>query len=133
MKSTKSANDADKYVGARVKMRRLMMGMSQGKLGDALNLTFQQVQKYEKGANRIGASRLLQLSEALDVPVAFFFEGAPKLRGGKASATSQPPEFATSFLSTADGLELARSFMVVKDPHLRKTIVQLVKSLASVA
>ena len=73
----KAPNPIDKHVGSRVRMRRMMLGMSQEKLGDALDLTFQQVQKYEKGTNRIGASRLQQISHILQVPVAFFFEGAP--------------------------------------------------------
>src|SRR6516225_11585734 len=77
--SGKSPNSVDKYVGRRVPMRRRMLAMSQGKLGDALGLTFQQVQKYEKATNRIGASRLQQISHILQVPVAFFFEGAPDL------------------------------------------------------
>ncbi|MGH6853068.1 MAG: helix-turn-helix domain-containing protein, partial [Methylocella sp.] len=73
----KIPNPIDRHVGGRVRMRRVMLGMSQEKLGDALGLTFQQVQKYEKGTNRIGASRLQQISRTLDVPPAFFFEGAP--------------------------------------------------------
>ena len=73
----KAPNPTDKHVGARVRMRRMMLAMSQEKLGDALGLTFQQVQKYEKGTNRIGASRLQQISNILQVPVSFFFEGAP--------------------------------------------------------
>ena len=77
----KAPNPIDKHVGSRVRMRRMMLGMSQEKLGDALALTFQQVQKYEKGTNRIGASRLQQISQILQVPVAFFFEGAPHLSG----------------------------------------------------
>src|ERR1700678_1752014 len=77
----KAPNPIDKHVGSRVRMRRMMLGMSQEKLGDALGLTFQQVQKYEKGTNRIGASRLQQISHILQVPVAFFFEGAPHLAG----------------------------------------------------
>jgi transcriptional regulator with XRE-family HTH domain len=77
----KAPNPIDKHVGSRVRMRRMMLGMSQEKLGDALGLTFQQVQKYEKGTNRIGASRLQQISNILQVPVAFFFEGAPHLPG----------------------------------------------------
>ena len=77
----KSLNPVDKHVGGRVRMRRLMLAMSQEKLGDALGLTFQQVQKYEKGTNRIGAGRLHQISHILQVPVAFFFEGAPNLHG----------------------------------------------------
>ena len=81
MIAKKAPNPTDKHVGARVRMRRMMLGMSQEKLGDALGLTFQQVQKYEKGANRIGASRLQQISHILQVPVAFFFEGAPNAPG----------------------------------------------------
>ena len=77
----KAPNPIDKHVGSRVRMRRMMLAMSQEKLGDALGLTFQQVQKYEKGTNRIGASRLQQISHILQVPVAFFFEGAPNLHG----------------------------------------------------
>ena len=75
--STKAPNPVDKYVGSRVRMRRIMLGMSQEKLGDALGLTFQQVQKYEKGTNRVGASRLQQISEILQVPVSFLFDGGP--------------------------------------------------------
>ena len=78
----KAPNPIDKHVGSRVRMRRMMLGMSQEKLGDALGLTFQQVQKYEKGTNRIGASRLQQISLILQVPVSFFFEGAPPPPGG---------------------------------------------------
>jgi DNA-binding XRE family transcriptional regulator len=77
----KAPNPVDKHVGSRVRMRRMMLGMSQEKLGDGLGLTFQQVQKYEKGANRIGASRLQHISHILQVPVPFFFEGAPHLTG----------------------------------------------------
>ena len=81
--STKAPNPVDKYVGSRVRMRRIMLGMSQEKLGEALGLTFQQVQKYEKGTNRVGASRIQQISEILQVPVSFLFEGGPS---GTASA-----------------------------------------------
>src|ERR1700749_4595042 len=81
MLAKKAPNPTDKHVGARVRMRRMMLGMSQEKLGDSLGLTFQQVQKYEKGTNRIGASRLQQISQILQVPVSFFFEGAPHLPG----------------------------------------------------
>ena len=81
MMAKKAPNPIDKHVGSRVRMRRMMLGMSQEKLGDALGLTFQQVQKYEKGTNRIGASRLQQISHILQVPVAFFFEGAPHIAG----------------------------------------------------
>src|SRR6476660_9683849 len=75
--SVKAPNPVDKYVGSRIRMRRIMLGMSQEKLGESLGLTFQQVQKYEKGTNRVGASRLQQISEILQVPVSFLFEGGP--------------------------------------------------------
>ena len=79
--STKAPNPVDRYVGSRVRMRRIMLGMSQEKLGVALGLTFQQVQKYEKGTNRVGASRIQQISEILRVPVSFLFEGEPGTLG----------------------------------------------------
>src|ERR1043166_6180006 len=86
----KAPNPIDKHVGSRVRMRRMMLGMSQEKLGNALGLTFQQVQKYEKGANRIGASRLQQLSLILQVPVSFFFDGAPTPTGGPSGLGEAP-------------------------------------------
>src|SRR3977135_1506695 len=82
----KAPNPVDRHVGSRVRMRRMMLSMSQEKLGDALGLTFQQVQKYEKGTNRIGDSRLQQIANTLQVTVAFFFEGAPDLTGGRGQA-----------------------------------------------
>src|SRR5215468_9813118 len=87
----KAPNPIDQHVGSRVRMRRLMLAMSQEKLGDALGLTFQQVQKYEKGTNRIGASRLEQTSHILQVPVAFFFEGAPNLHGSADGGMKEAP------------------------------------------
>src|SRR3954466_13920542 len=86
----KAPNPIDKHVGSRVRMRRMMLGMSQEKLGDALSLTFQQEQKYEKGTNRIGASRLQQIAHFLQVPVSFFFVGAPDLAPGAAGMTEVP-------------------------------------------
>jgi len=128
----KSPNPIDKHVGARVRMRRLMVGMSQGKLGEALDVTFQQVQKYEKGANRIGASRLQQLARVLEVPPSFFFEGAPS---GETNATGlhEPDSsaFVVDFLSTNEGLQLNRAFAAIKDPKVRKKIIDLVQSLAA--
>src|SRR4026209_2288745 len=92
----KTPNPTDKHVGSRVRMRRMMLSMSQEKLGDALGLTFQQVQKYEKGTNRIGASRLQQISHILQVPVAFFFEGAPNLHGSADGMNEAPsPAYAS--------------------------------------
>src|ERR1700754_4961781 len=97
----KAPNPTDKHVGSRVRMRRMMLGMSQEKLGDALGLTFQQVQKYEKGANRIGASRLQQIAQILQVPVSFFFEGAraaPGLQQADGFGEAPPPAYVADFL-----------------------------------
>ena len=101
----KAPNPIDKHVGSRVRMRRMMLSMSQEKLGDALGLTFQQVQKYEKGTNRIGASRLQQISNILQVPVSFFFEGAPNMPGHSGGMSEAPsPAYVSDFLATSDGL-----------------------------
>jgi transcriptional regulator with XRE-family HTH domain len=129
----KAPNPIDKHVGSRVRMRRMMLGMSQEKLGDALGLTFQQVQKYEKGTNRIGASRLQQISLILQVPVAFFFEGAPHVAlpqegGGLEEAPS--PAYVSDFLATSDGLSLTKAFMRIHDAKLRRRIVDLVEQIA---
>lgn len=129
----KAPNPIDKHVGSRVRMRRMMLSMSQEKLGDALGLTFQQVQKYEKGTNRIGASRLQQIAHILQVPVSFFFEGAPDV-GGLASAngmTEAPsPTYVSDFLATSDGLALTKAFMRIHDAKLRRRIVDLVEHIA---
>jgi len=127
----KAPNPIDKHVGSRVRMRRMMLAMSQEKLGDALGLTFQQVQKYEKGTNRIGASRLQQISHILQVPVAFFFEGAPNLRGQDGPRTDAPsPAYVPDFLATSEGLALTKAFMKIKVPKLRRRIVDLVEEIA---
>jgi transcriptional regulator with XRE-family HTH domain len=126
----KSPNPIDKHVGSRVRMRRMMLNLSQTKLGDALDLTFQQVQKYEKGTNRIGASRLQQISNILQVPVAFFFEGAPNMPGHKGMGEAPSPAYVSDFLSTSDGLSLTKAFMRVKDNKLRRRIVDLVEQIA---
>src|ERR1700736_6460173 len=98
----KAPNPIDKHVGSRVRMRRLMLAMSQTKLGDALGITFQQVQKYEKGTNRIGASRLEHISNVLQVPIPFFFEGAPDVPGrSKGSGAAPSPAYATDFLASS--------------------------------
>jgi transcriptional regulator with XRE-family HTH domain len=129
----KAPNPIDKHVGSRVRMRRMMLGMSQEKLGDALGLTFQQVQKYEKGTNRIGASRLQQISQILQVPVAFFFEGAPHLAGGpvpEGAEHAPSPAYVSDFLATSDGLSLTKAFMRIPDAKLRRRIVDLVQQIA---
>ncbi len=127
----KSPNPTDRHVGSRVRMRRLMLGMSQEKLGDALDLTFQQVQKYEKGTNRIGASRLQQIAHFLQVPVAFVFDGAPDVLGTSSGLGEAPsPAYVADFLSTTDGLALTKAFMRIKDAKLRRRIVDLVSQIA---
>jgi len=126
----KAPNPIDKHVGSRVRMRRMMLGMSQEKLGDALGLTFQQVQKYEKGTNRIGASRLQQISLILQVPVAFFFEGAPPPPGGLPGMGEAPsPAYVTDFLATPDGLALVRAFIRIGNANLRRRLVDLVEEM----
>ena len=133
MIAKKAPNPIDKHVGSRVRMRRMMMGMSQEKLGDALGLTFQQVQKYEKGTNRIGASRLQQISDILQVPVSFFFEGAPAApspAGPAAGLTEAPsPAYVSDFLATSDGLALTKAFVQIKDSKLRRRIVDMVEAI----
>jgi transcriptional regulator with XRE-family HTH domain len=128
----KPLNPIDKHVGSRVRMRRMMLGMSQTKLGDALGITFQQLQKNEKGTNRIGASRLQQISHTLQVPVSFFFEGSPHVPGQYKSngATAPSPAYVTEFLATSEGLALTTSFMRIKAPELRRRIVKLVEEIA---
>ena len=126
----KVPNPIDKHVGSRVRMRRMMLGMSQEKLGDALHLTFQQVQKYEKGTNRIGASRLQQISHILQVPVSFFFEGAPVPEGMGGMSEAPSPAYVADFLSTSDGLALTKAFMRIKQQNVRRRIVDLVRAVA---
>src|SRR5205814_133386 len=128
----KAPNPIDKHVGSRVRMRRMMLSMSQEKLGNALGLTFQQVQKYEKGNNRIGASRLQQISNILQVPVAFYFECAQELAEGRAPGGKDAPSptYVADFLATSDGLALTKAFMRIPDPKLRRRIVDLVQQIA---
>ncbi|MDI4656667.1 helix-turn-helix transcriptional regulator [Xanthobacter autotrophicus] len=130
----KAPNPIDKHVGSRVRMRRMMVSMSQEKLGEHLGITFQQIQKYEKGTNRIGASRLQQISTVLGVPVAFFFEGAPAFGPeGEGFSEDQSPAYVSDFLATSDGLTLTRNFMRITDPKIRRRIVELVIAIAGEA
>jgi len=123
----------DIHVGSRVRLRRTLLGMSQEKLGDALGLTFQQIQKYERGANRIGSSRLFKLSQILDVPVSFFFDDMPddveRANRGLAEAPSEP--FEADQLSKRETLELVRAYYRVGDAKVRKRIFELVKAVAN--
>jgi len=130
--SIKAPNPVDKYVGSRVRMRRIMLGMSQEKLGDALGLTFQQVQKYEKGTNRVGASRLQQIAEILQVPVSFLFEGGPSaISAGEDFGEGASPAYISDFLATSEGLALTRAFTRIPDSKLRRSIVELVEQIAA--
>jgi transcriptional regulator with XRE-family HTH domain len=131
----KATNPIDRHVGARVRMQRMMLGMSQEKLGEAIGLTFQQVQKYEKGTNRISASRLQHIAHILNVPVAFFFEGAPGLPGVSNGAGAEhappPPAYVTDFLATSSGLALTRAFIRIEDVTLRRSIIRLVEEITA--
>ena len=125
----KTPNPVDRHTGSRVRMRRLMLGMSQTKLAEKIGLTFQQVRKYEKGTNRMGSSRLQQMANILKVPVTFFFEGAPgQLR---LDGTAPSPAYVSDFLATTDGLTLTKAFMRIKDAELRRAIVRLVEDIAA--
>ena len=130
--STKAPNPVDKYVGSRVRMRRIMLGMSQEKLGEALGLTFQQIQKYEKGTNRVGASRIKQISEILQVPVSFLFDGGPTgTTSAEGFSEETSPSYISDFLATSEGLALTRAFTRIADAKLRRSIVDLVEQIAS--
>ena len=126
----------DVHVGSRVRLRRTMLGMSQEKLGHAIGLTFQQVQKYERGANRIGASRLFELSRVLDVPVSFFFDDMPAdvasrsrlLERGLAEEGGAPYE--ADPMAKRETLELVRAYYRIADPGVRKRVFALAKALA---
>lgn len=131
-------NPIDVHVGSRVRLRRTLLGMSQEKLGQAIGLTFQQVQKYERGANRIGASRLFDLSRVLDVPVSFFFDDMPpevaKTPAQKYFTPDEVPETQeVDPLAKRETLELVRAYYKVVDPQVRKRVFELVKALANAA
>lgn len=131
-------NPIDVHVGGRVRLRRTLLGMSQEKLGEALGLTFQQVQKYERGANRVGASRLFDLSRVLDVPVSFFFDDmtqeveslSPRLISGLAE---EPAAMEADPMTKRETLELVRAYYRITDPQVRKRVLDLAKALGAVA
>ncbi|HEY8565078.1 MAG TPA: helix-turn-helix transcriptional regulator [Beijerinckiaceae bacterium] len=129
---TKSPNPIDKHVGARLRMRRMLVGMSQEKLGQAVGITFQQVQKYEKGTNRVSASRMHQIGQVLGVPVEFFYEGASALGSGQAGFAESPGASyqAENLLSTSEGIQLMRAFTRIADSRVRRKIVDLAEALA---
>lgn len=128
-------NPIDVHVGARIRQRRTLLGMSQEKLGEAIGLTFQQVQKYERGANRVGSSRLFDLARVLDVPVSYFFE---EMSAGTASkspsrlrglAEPKPEPFEPDPLAKRETLELVRAYYRITDPAVRKRVFELTKAL----
>ena len=134
-RGTRRPNPIDIHVGNRVRLQRMLVGISQEKLGERLGLTFQQVQKYEKGINRIGASRLFELSRVLGVPVQFFYDDAPLSGQSQAAATPgfaerAPDSHVFEFLSSREGLELNRAFSRITDPKVRRSVLDLVRSLA---
>jgi transcriptional regulator with XRE-family HTH domain len=130
--SKKAPNSIDKHVGGRVRMRRIMLGMSQVQLGEALGLTFQQVQKYESGTNRVGASRIQQIAQILQVPISFLFEGSPTAVP-QAEGVSEAPslDYISDFVATSQVLALIRAFTRITDAKVRRSIVDLVKHIAS--
>jgi transcriptional regulator with XRE-family HTH domain len=128
----KRPNPIDIHVGSRIRLRRNMVAMSQEKLGDKLGITFQQIQKYEKGTNRVGASRLQAIGAILNVPVSYFFEDAPRENGEPGDGFAEEPgnTFSTDFLSTTEGVQLIRSFVKISDPKVRRKVLDLIKVLA---
>ncbi|MEI2300760.1 helix-turn-helix domain-containing protein [Ensifer sp. MJa1] len=134
IENKKKPNPIDIHVGSRIRLRRTMLGMSQEKLGESLGITFQQIQKYEKGTNRVGASRLQNISGILNVPVSFFFEDAPGESAGQPGmAEASSSNYVVDFLSSSEGLQLNRAFVKITDPKVRRRLVDLVKALAAEA
>ncbi|MDP6351923.1 MAG: helix-turn-helix transcriptional regulator [Alphaproteobacteria bacterium] len=124
-------NPVDVHVGSRIRLRRTLLGMSQEKLGTAIGLTFQQVQKYERGTNRVGSSRLFQLSKVLNVPVSFFFDDMPaEVSGPKGHLQEASEPFADNPLTKRETLELVRAYHRIATAPVRKRVFELVKSLA---
>ncbi|MBI1260164.1 MAG: helix-turn-helix domain-containing protein [Rhizobiales bacterium] len=125
----KSANPIDVHVGSRVRMRRMMVGLSQEKLGEALGLTFQQVQKYEKGLNRIGASRLYQIARILVVPVSYFYDGLDLPDGDLPAPQAGAGQLDLERMTTGEGIQLNSAFFAIRDADLRRRLLDLVKVL----
>jgi transcriptional regulator with XRE-family HTH domain len=126
-------NPTDKHVGTRIRMRRMMLGMSQTTLGNAVDVTFQQIQKYEKGVNRVSASRMQQFAQILHVPVSFFFEDAPvaNIFGIKSRETLPGmPAYIQEFITIRDGLSIIEAFSRIRNPKLRRAVVALVEQIA---
>ena len=124
----RSPSSIDRFVGSRVRLRRTALGVTQERLAQALGVTFQQVQKYEKGANRIGAGRLQEIARVLDAPPSFFYEGAPEI---VSTGVREPAHTsATSVMLPAESLQLIKAFMTIRDDRLRSSVLDLVRALA---
>jgi transcriptional regulator with XRE-family HTH domain len=128
----KRPHPVDVHVGSRVRMRRVLLGMSQEKLGENLGLTFQQVQKYEKGSNRIGASRLWEIARSLDVPISFFYDGlqASLNRNSAGFEEVDSQDFVLDFVHSSEGLQLIKCFVQISDSRVRRSLVQMVRALS---
>lgn len=130
---TRKPNPVDIHVGGRIRLRRMMSGLSQERLGEQMGLTFQQIQKYEKGANRVGASRLFQLAKVLEVPVSYFFDDLEQPETDhQATGFAEPrsQDFVLEFLNSREGLELNRAFVKIEDPKVRRRVIDLIRSLS---
>ncbi len=132
LKKKGGPNPIDVHVGSRVRLRRMILGLSQEALGKSLGLTFQQVQKYEKGVNRVGASRLLELARLLDVPIQFFYDEYDAKIGGASygMAESEAGDAFMKFVNSPEGVQLCQHFSAIEDPQVRKRVLDLVKSIA---
>lgn len=127
----KAPNPIDIHVGSRIRLRRVLVGMSQEKLGEQLGITFQQVQKYEKGTNRVGSSRLYRISQILGVPVSFFFEDIPgQIAGDSGFQETQSERYVVDFISSAEGLQLNKAFLRISDARVRRKVVELVQAMS---
>ena len=127
--SAKRPNSTDVYVGNKVRIRRKMLGMSQEKLSKQLGISFQQVQKYENGANRIGASRLQAISQILEMPISYFFPQETAAAGGMGENAQS--DYVSDFMMSSEGIELNRAFAQIKDPKLRRKVIDLVRTMAA--
>jgi transcriptional regulator with XRE-family HTH domain len=134
MVAKKQPSAVDAHVGARVRARRILMGLSQGDLGKLLGITFQQIQKYERGVNRIGAGRLFEMARILSVGLPYFYEGMMEGTPRRASGFAEDPApapTATQFLSTPEGTQLVSAYLRIADPKVRRRVLDLVKSMAN--
>lgn len=129
--SKKRPNPIDVHVGSRIRLRRNMLGISQEKLGESLGITFQQIQKYEKGTNRVGASRLQAIASILNAPVSFFFDGAPGDNNAQPGLAEENASYVADFLNSSEGIQLNRAFVKITDPKVRRRVLDLVKALAA--